>query len=134
VDWVLWSAFKELYIDFENPGTPFDRGIKRSAVKPLTGRLGAEWRWPQLGLCARAGVSYDQSASTRDTLAPSAPDANRLGLAAGLGRDSGRYTIDVGYLYAHFFPASAAGPNARPEGTYRTRAHVIDVMLGVRFP
>jgi long-chain fatty acid transport protein len=134
VNWVLWSAFKELYIDFENPGTPFDRGIKRSAVKPLTGRLGAEWSWPDLGLCARAGASYDQSASTRDTLAPSAPDSSRLGLAAGAGWQRGRYTVDVGYLYAHFFAATAAGVNAKPEGTYRTRAHVLDVMLGVRFP
>jgi long-chain fatty acid transport protein len=134
VDWVLWSAFKELYIDFENPGTPFDRGIKRSAVKPLTFRLGGQWDWPQQGLCARAGASYDQSASSADTLAPSAPDANRLGLSAGLGYQRGRYTVDLAYLYAHFFAATAAGANAKPEGTYRTRAHVVDVMLGVRFP
>ena len=134
VDWVLWSVFKELYIDFENPGTPFDRGIKRSAVKPLTFRLGGQWDWPGLGLCARAGVSYDQSASTADTLAPSAPDADRLGLAAGLGWQRGRYTVDLGYLYAHFLPARAAGVNAKPEGSYRTRAHVLDVMLGVRVP
>jgi len=135
VDWVLWSAFEELRLDFQNPGSAtLDRSIQRSAVRPLTGRLGVQWSWPQLGLCARGGVSYDQSASTRDTLAPSAPDADRLGLAAGLGWQIARYTVDVGYLYAHFFPATAAGPNAQPEGTYRTRAHVIDVMLGVRFP
>jgi len=134
IDWVLWSTFKELNIDFENPGTPFDVNIQRSAVKPLTGRLGAQWSWPDLGLVARAGVSYDQSASTRDTLAPSAPDSNRLGLAAGVGGQLGRYTADLGYLYAHFLPASAEGPNAQPEGTYHTGAHVIDVMLGVRFP
>jgi long-chain fatty acid transport protein len=135
VDWVLWSAFEELRIDFQNPGSAtLDRRIKRSAVRPLTGRLGAEWSWPALALCARAGVSYDQSASTRDTLAPSAPDANRLGLATGLGYRRGRFTVDVAYLYAHFFAATAAGANAQPEGTYRTRAHVIDIMLGVRAP
>jgi long-chain fatty acid transport protein len=130
LDWVLWSTFKELFIDFENPGTPFDRSIKRSAVKPLTGRLGGQWDWPALGLCARAGISYDQSASRKDTLAPSAPDANRLGLATGLGYQRGRFTVDLAYLFALLLPAESAGPNARPEGTYRTHAHVLSVMLG----
>lgn len=131
IDWVLWSTFKELYIDFSNPGTP-DRRINRSSVRPFTGRLGGEWRWPTIGLVGRAGASFDQSASRKDTLAPSAPDANRLSLGAGLGYQRGRFTVDIGYLYAHFLAAEAAGPNARPEGTYRTRAHVLAVTFGVQ--
>jgi long-chain fatty acid transport protein len=134
IDWVLWSTFKELYIDFQNPGTPFDRAIKRSSVKPFTGRLGGQWDWPNHGLCARAGVSYDQSASSKDTLAPSAPDANRLGLAAGGGWQGRRYTVDLAYLFAYFLPAEAAGPNAKPEGTYHTHAHVLSLMVGARLP
>jgi long-chain fatty acid transport protein len=130
IDWVLWSTFKELYIDFSNGGTP-DRRITRSSVQPFTGRLGGEWRWPDLGLAARAGASFDQSASRKDTLAPSAPDANRLSLCAGAGYRRGRFTVDVGYLYAHFLAAEAAGPNAHPEGTYRTRAHVLAITVGV---
>jgi long-chain fatty acid transport protein len=131
LDWVRWNSFKELYIDFENPGTP-DRRIQRSSVQPLTARLGGEWSWPQRELVARAGASYDQSASRKETLAPSAPDARRLGVGAGLGWRHQELTLDVGYLYAHFFPAQAAGPNAKPEGTYRTHAHVVDVMVGFR--
>jgi long-chain fatty acid transport protein len=134
LDVVLWSTFKELFIDFEDPGTPFDRAIKRSPVTPLTGRLGAQWDWPAPGLCARAGFSYDQSASRKDTLAPSAPDANRVGLAAGGGWQGRRFTVDLAYLFALFLPAEAAGPNARPEGTYRTHAHVLAVTVGARTP
>jgi long-subunit fatty acid transport protein len=134
LDVVLWNTFKELYIDFENPGTPFDRAIKRSSVTPLTGRLGAQWDWPALGLCARAGASYDQSASRKDTLAPSAPDANRVGLAAGGGWQGRRFSVDLAYLFALFLPAEAAGPNARPEGTYRTHAHVLAITIGARTP
>jgi long-chain fatty acid transport protein len=131
LDWVRWSTFKELDLDFADPGTP-DRRIQRSSVQPLTGRMGGEWSWPQWNLVARAGASYDQSASRKDTLAPSAPDATRLGLGPGFGWRRDRFTLDVGYLYAHFFPAQAAGPNAQPEGTYRTHAHVLDVMVGFR--
>jgi long-chain fatty acid transport protein len=131
IDWTLWSSFKELFLDFQNSGGP-DLRISRSSVKPLTGRLGGEWRWPDWGLAARAGASYDQSASRRDTLAPSAPDANRLSLGTGAGYARGRITVDVGYLYVHFLPAEAAGPSAHPEGTYRSHAHVLAVTVGVR--
>jgi long-chain fatty acid transport protein len=131
LDWVRWNSFKELYIDFAYPGTP-DRRIQRSSVQPLTGRLGGEWSWPRWDLVARAGASFDQSASRKDTLAPSAPDARRLGLGTGLGYRHGQFTFDVGYLYAHFFPAEAAGPNAQPAGTYRTHAHVLALTVGVQ--
>jgi long-chain fatty acid transport protein len=132
IDCVLWSTFKELFIDFSNDGTPFDRHVKRSSVNPLTFRLGGEWSWPAWNLAARAGASYDQSASRKDTLAPSAPDSNRLSVGTGLGYQRGPFTADVAYLYAHFFPAEAAGPNAQPEGTYRTRAHALALTLGWR--
>jgi long-chain fatty acid transport protein len=131
IDWTLWSTFKALTLDFANPGTP-DFQISRSSVQPLTGRLGGEWRWPDWGLAARAGASFDQSASRKDTLAPSAPDANRLSLGTGFGYQRGRFTFDVAYLYAHFLPAEASGPNAQPEGTYRSHAHVLAVTVGVR--
>jgi long-chain fatty acid transport protein len=128
LNWVLWSTFKELKIDFSSPLTP-DREIQRSSVDPLTGRLGVEWQWP--ALAARAGVSYDQSASRKETLAPSAPDANRLSLGAGLGWQRRWFTADVAYLYAHLFPAESTG---MPPGTYRSHAHIIAVTVGVRRP
>jgi long-chain fatty acid transport protein len=128
LDLVFWSTFKELTIDFENPVTP-DRRIERGSVNPLTGRLGLEWTWPDLGLAGRAGASFDQSASRKETLAPSAPDAHRLSLGAGLGYRRGRLFVDLAYLYAHLFPAEST---AMPPGTYRSRAHVIALGLGVR--
>jgi long-chain fatty acid transport protein len=129
VDWVRWSAFKELYIQFlEHPG-PLDRRIQRSSVNPLTFRGGGAWQWAQ-SWTARAGLSYDESASRKDTLAPSAPDARRLSIGAGVGWRSGHLTLDLAYLYAHFFPAEAAGPNAQPEGTYRTHAHAVALSFG----
>lgn len=128
VDRVLWSAFKELAIDFEKPTTP-DRLSNRGARDPFTGRLGAEWLWPALDLRARGGLILEQSSAARATNIPAAPDGNRIGLCTGLGHGFGRIEIDLAYLYAHFFDAPSDGPTARPPGTYRTRAHV--VALGV---
>jgi long-chain fatty acid transport protein len=134
LDWALWSTFDELYIDFERPATP-DRRTRRSPVDPFTGRLGAEWRWPpghgwRSGWAARSGASLDQSASRSDTLAPSAPDGDRLGLGVGVGYRRGALRADAGYQYTHVFPSTSAGPDALPEGRYRTRAHLLAVTFG----
>jgi long-chain fatty acid transport protein len=128
IDWVRWSTFKELHIAFEKGGTP-DIRIQRSSVEPLSFRAGGAWQWTP-HWTTRAGASFDESASRQDTLAPSAPDARRLSVAIGGGWRSGKLTLDVAYLYAHFFAAHAVGPNARPEGTYRTRAHALAISIG----
>jgi long-chain fatty acid transport protein len=130
VDWVLWSTFRDLVIDFERDATP-DRHIQPGGVNPLIGRLGVEWRWADAGLAARAGVSFDKSASRPESLSASAPDGDRVGLGAGLGWTAGRFTVDVAYFYAYFLPTVARGPNAHPEGTYRSRAHVLALSLAV---
>ena len=83
-------------------------------------------------LAARTGISFDKSASPGDTLSASAPDGDRLGVGAGLGWTLGRVTLDVAYFYAYFLPTEAFGPNAHPEGTYRSTAHVFALTLAVR--
>jgi len=130
VDWVLWSTLRELVIDFERPAT-LDRHIELGGVNPLTGRLGLEWRWADAGLAARAGASFDKSSSRPDSLSASAPDGDRLGLGAGLGTTFGRVGVDVAYFYAYFLPTRAEGPNAHPEGTYRSSAHVVALSVSV---
>jgi long-subunit fatty acid transport protein len=132
---VRWSSFRRLRIDFEKDGTP-DFMLNRSSRDPLTARVGAESWLPRAPIALRAGISFDQSASTPDTLAPSAPDAHRLGLAAGLGGTLGRAKLDVGYLYTHFFAGEARTrsleSSAPPKGTYRTRVHALSLTLTLR--
>jgi long-chain fatty acid transport protein len=131
LDCVLWSAFDHLVIDFERPATT-DQHLDRSSVNPLTARLGASWQLADFPLEARAGAALDGSSSRADTLSPSAPDSTRLGLGLGLGWASASVTVDVAYFFAYFLPATSSGPNAQPEGTYRSLAHVIAVTVGVR--
>jgi long-chain fatty acid transport protein len=130
VDWVRWSTFRELFIDFDRPGTP-DRRIEHGSVNPLTGRFGVEWTWADAGLAARAGVVFDKSSSPAEALSATAPDADRVGLGTGLGWTFGRFSLDAAYFYAYFLPTEAQGPNAHPEGTYRSTAHVLALTLSV---
>jgi long-chain fatty acid transport protein len=131
LDWVLWSTLRELVIDFDRPGTP-DRHLAPAGVNPLIGRLGVEWTWPEAGLAARAGASFDKSSSRPDSLSASAPDGDRLGVGTGLGLTIGRVVLDAAYFFAYFLPSEARGPNAHPEGTYRSNAHVVALTVTVR--
>jgi long-chain fatty acid transport protein len=130
-NWVLWRTFDELVIDFEKPNDPPDRIIQRGGIDPLTGRLGLEWTFLDPRLVVRTGVAFDQSSSRADRTSASAPDGHRVGLGAGLGWAFGPVTVDVAYFYAYFLPTVASGPDAHPEGTYRSSAHVFALTLGV---
>lgn len=130
IDWALWSAFDELDIRFEK--SPLRTQVARGDVNPLTFRAGAEWRW-RSGLAARAGASFDQSAVQPGSLAPAAPDSDRLSLCAGLGYAFDRFALSLGYLFAHFLPADASGPDVKPQGTYRADGHALSLSLDVSF-
>jgi long-chain fatty acid transport protein len=130
-NWVLWSTFDELLIDFEKTNSPPDKLIERGGIDPLTGRLGLEWTFLDPRLVVRAGAAFDQSSSRADRTSASAPDGHRVGLGAGLGWAFGPVTVDIAYFYAYFLPTVASGPDAHPEGTYRSSAHVFALTLGV---
>jgi long-chain fatty acid transport protein len=145
--YALWRTFDRLVVDFEYGGTP-DTIFDRRSRDPFTGRVGAEWRWPERSLALRAGALYDQSATPSDTLSPATPDAHRVGLTLGVGYVVRRFKVDVGYMYLHFLPAEAAGcvrpgddgaardplsgSRCPPEGTYQTRVHAVAVTVAVR--
>ena len=131
VDWVLWSTFDNLLIDFEKTNNPPDRTIQRGGTDPVTGRVGAEWRFLDPNLVVRGGIAFDQSSSRADSTSASAPDGHRVGLGTGLGWAFGRVTVDIAYFYAYFLPTVASGPNAHPEGTYHSGAHVLALTVGV---
>lgn len=130
VNQARWSRFDRLIVDFEQGSTP-DRIIERDKRDPLAFRLGAELDLPAWAAVARMGVAHDRSASTPRTLAPSAPDSDRLLVATGGGWTHGHLTVHAAYLLAWFLPADARGPEG-PPGTYRSHAHVLAVSLTVR--
>jgi long-chain fatty acid transport protein len=130
-NWVLWSTFDQLVIDFEKENSPPDRIINRGGTDPLSGRLGLEWTFQDPRIVVRAGAAFDQSSSRADRTSAAAPDGHRLGVGTGIGWAFGRVTVDISYFYAYFLPTVASGPDAHPEGTYRSYAHVFALTLGV---
>jgi long-chain fatty acid transport protein len=136
----LWSTFDRLAIDFAQPNMRVSP-IQRGQHNPWSARAGAEWWTPRRAWALRAGLTFDQSSAAPATLAPSGPDSERLGFCAGAGYRAGRWGVDLGYMFVHFFDATAAPPPVRtdgydpaqsPAGVYRSAAHQLALTVSVR--
>ncbi len=76
----MWSTTQRLVIDFADMATP-DVTQNQQWHDALGVRVGGEWTHGKLTL--RHGTYLEQSPAPADTLAPSSPDATRLGLGGG---------------------------------------------------
>lgn len=80
VEWTRWSTNRRLVIDFDEMATP-DVVQDQQWRDTLSVRGGGEYRRGALTL--RHGTYVEQSPAPVDKLAPSSPDAHRLGLVVG---------------------------------------------------
>ncbi len=96
--WVKWSEFDQIELDFANPLTP-DQTLLENYDNTSGIRLGLDWtaseRWT-----LRGGYLYHQAAAPDETVTPLLPEANRNEVTAGLGvRISNKFTVDVAYQF-----------------------------------
>jgi long-chain fatty acid transport protein len=122
VERVGWSTFERLEIQFSQPTTPTQR-IERNSTDAWTARIGLQWERAARISALRTGLILDQGTANSDSLAPSAPDSARVGMTVGASVAFVRTTVDVGYLFLYFLPATATGGREGPEGTYRAVLH-----------
>jgi long-chain fatty acid transport protein len=80
IEWTRWSTSDRLAIDFAEMATP-DVMQVQNWRNTVAVRGGAEWTRGKL--VVRGGAYVDQSPAPANTLAPSTPDASRVGLTAG---------------------------------------------------
>ena len=131
VNYVVWSTYSQVNIDFADPTTP-DKVLRPAGKDGFTFRTGADWAMPACpGLHLRAGLIYDRSAVPPTGVAPGLPDADRIDVTAGMGYQRGRFKVDLGYMLVHFLDATATGGIESPEGTYSTTANLIGLTLSV---
>jgi long-chain fatty acid transport protein len=92
----MWSDFQDLAVKFSSPLTPgftAHQGWKDS----WSARLGAEYIAIR-ALAIRVGVGYDASPVPTTTLGTSAPLADRVVVAAGLGYTFRGFGVNVAYV------------------------------------
>jgi long-chain fatty acid transport protein len=125
-NWVRWSTFKQLAIEFpENPA--LNNPLQKRWKSTWNFHLGAEYGVTE-ALQVRAGFVIDPSPSPDDTLTPDLPDSDRLAVTAGAGYAFGALRADLGYQFVTLSDKVSSAPGM--PGTYNGTAHVFGLTLG----
>jgi long-chain fatty acid transport protein len=124
----LWSVNQRLLVEFDSDDTPDAMQLNgwRNTVALRAGgeyALGQDW-------VLRGGAFFDPSPALSENLAPSSPDATRVGATAGASfAMAGGWAVDAFYEYMHLLGREAANPEAL-EARYGGNAQLLG--LGVR--
>jgi long-chain fatty acid transport protein len=129
-DWVGWSAYDSLIIDFEN-NTPAleDSKSPRKYKDSWVAHLGGEYRF-ESNVSIRAGFYYDTTPVQDGYMTAETPDNNRIGLTAGLGYNLGNLQLDLSFLYIHSTERRQSTQQAISAGTYDPDTGARDVLPG----
>ena len=123
----LWGTYDALNIDFQNMSTP-DVHQKADWHTTVAMRAGAEWRAAPDWM-VRGGFFVDPTPAPDSTLAPSSPDATRVGGTVGLGwHATQKLAIDGFYEYL-VLTGRDAGNQENLEARYDGHAQLFGVGL-----
>lgn len=134
VTWTGWSSFEAVNIDVLNE-TRFsgDLLLEEFWDDTFSYRLGF---FREMGSSSelRFGVLFDQTPAPAETLRPSIPDGDRLGLSLGYGYSSQTWDLDFYYMALIFQDATAEGmiPGVI-DGTFDSFSHLAGVSFNYRF-
>jgi long-chain fatty acid transport protein len=138
--WIDWSAFDSVTLDFANPIPP-DELLVQNYSDTSGIRLGAQFALrPMFRLSG--GYFYNQAAAPDETVTPVLPEAQRNHFTAGFGWDLGpRITIDTAYQFVRTDDRRGrvvdAAPGSLPtvalnSGVYRSRGDLLGITFTYR--
>jgi len=129
--YIGWSSYKQLEIDFKNDPTKNVISPKDYSDTYII-RIGGEYTMDALKI--RAGYLYDHSPVASAYVDPILPDANRNGVNIGLGYQfTKNISADVSYLFLKFDQRQAVNTVTKFDGTYNALANLIGVSVGYTF-
>ncbi|MBX5483032.1 MAG: outer membrane protein transport protein [Myxococcaceae bacterium] len=131
VDYTLWSAFDRLKVDFAKSDA-LNVDSPQNWTNAFGVHLGVEKDFTDVATI-RGGAFFEQKAAPADTLSPSSPDSDRIGLSVGAGRDFGIVRGDVAYMYVMFSPRASEGSTAFP-AEYNASAHLLSLTFRFSTP
>jgi len=138
--WVDWSRFDSIRLDFANP-IPGDEELVQNYRDTSTVRFGAAVELTP-AIRVSGGYIYNQAAAPDETVTPILPEADRNHVTVGLGWNVNRHwTIDTAYQFVHSAdrrgrvvnpPPGVLPSTALNTGVYATRADLFAVTLTFR--
>lgn len=128
---VGWSAYDSLNLDFaQNTPVLEDSKSPRNYQNSSIYRIGAEFLLNDK-LQLRAGFYFDETPVRQGYMTPETPDANRIGLTAGLGYSLGNHLqFDLSFLYVRGTERRQTQQDAIQAGTYKPEEGSRSVMPG----
>ncbi|MFA0964257.1 OmpP1/FadL family transporter [Roseivirga sp. BDSF3-8] len=130
---VGWGAYEALAFDFEKEGADGeglqDSSSPRNYEDSFVFHLGAEYRLSDV-VALRGGGYYDQTPVQLGYMTPETPDANRVGLTAGVGLTFGNLVLDASFLYINGEERTQTTQDALDAGTLNPDAGTQDVLPG----
>ncbi len=136
--YVGWSSYDKLSVDFANPATE-DIDVAREYQNSWIARAGFEYKMNSLAL--RGGLLYDKNPVKDQLVEPSLPDADRIGFNAGLGYNlTENISVDISYMYLRFAERTITNSeqtytagNSPFNGVYNSYAHLFGINLSYNF-
>jgi long-chain fatty acid transport protein len=132
-DWTDWSSFGSVPIHQMTPVPPFvlDWQPSWSFAWGVTRKFGDDWH-------ARGGYLYGQNSVPDAHFTPFVPDTDRHVWSVGIGRETGKWTWDVGYQLTWGTPRTVSGSAFSPagqtaDGRYQIWLHALSVSVGRKF-
>ena len=134
LNFVGWSSFDTLAYDFEeNTRDLDDISSARLYKNTFTFRMGGEYSLTER-MHVRGGIMYDTSPARDGFVSPELPDANRIGLSAGIGASlNAQLSVDLSYSYDFTGERTTILNEAQFGGTYKSSSTTFGVGLKYSF-
>jgi long-chain fatty acid transport protein len=137
INYVLWSAYKELKLDFDKPiNKELTSVSKRNYKNTFIVNLGGEGVVIPEKLFVRAGLYYDMSPVQNGYLTPETPDSDAIGTSVGLGVNLVKgLNLDLAFLWTEKLQrknVAMADANSL-DGYFKSRAFIPSVSLSYKF-
>ncbi|NUN69639.1 MAG: porin [Bacteroidetes bacterium] len=127
---VGWSSYKELKIDFKKNNT--------SSVSPKNYedtyilRLGGEYTMEAMQI--RFGYLFDRNPVADHYTEPLLPDSDRNGFNIGVGyKINETMSVDASYLFLKFAERKVTGTEVEFDGVYQSNANLFGINFGYTF-
>lgn len=133
VNFVFWSTYKNLTFDYNQAVAG-----KLSSTSPqnykdvVIFRAGVQHKYTEK-FALRAGAFYGLSPVQDGYVAPTTPDANRLGLTAGIGyKVSSKIHIDASFMYQYVKPRTQKNLETGLSGTYASHIYIPGISISYK--
>ncbi len=137
--YIGWASYDRLTFVFKsmNSSSTTVRDYKNTFI----GRIGGEYLASD-ALSLRAGLLYDKNPVKDELVDASLPDADRIGISAGIGYKLSKHiAVDVAYLFLSFADRTITNSTVvenpmtgtMMNGTYKSSAHLVSLSLSYSF-